>query len=182
MSWSPRRPTTAPSISSRRPRARSATPRSTPAARRSGWIGGPQPSCAMVCVKPLRAFGNGHDMRRRPPVPRQPEPKPDQVADRPQDRYEAGTRPNAGHPRVMIHGNLLNAKPAALALEVQLGVEQCRSRQQGRRGFEHLAPHQLETAVNVTDPHAVQGTDQDVEDASDNQPVARVGAAPSPAG
>ena len=63
-------------------------------------------------------------------MPRQPEPQPDEVPYRAQDRDEAGARPHPGDPRVMIHRHLPDAQPAAPALEIQLGVEQGRARQQ----------------------------------------------------
>ena len=81
----------------------------------------------------------------------------------------------------MRHRDLPNAKPAALGLEIQLGVEQRRPRQQGRRRIQHLASHQLQAAVDVPYPHAVQRTHQEVEDAGNDQPVVWVGPTPSPA-
>jgi len=81
----------------------------------------------------------------------------------------------------MIHGDLLDTKPAAPALEEELGVEQGRSREQRRRRLQNVAPHQLESAIDVTDAHAVERSDQEVEDAGNHEPVARVGAMPPPA-
>jgi len=108
------------------------------------------------------------------------EPQPHEVPHRAQDRDEAGAGPHPGDPRVMTHGNLLDAKPAAPALEIQFRVEQGRARQQRRGGVQDLAPHQLEAAVDVFDRNAVERAHQDVEDAGNDQAVAWVGAPPPP--
>src|SRR2546430_2545784 len=109
----------------------------------------------MACAKPLRAFRSGDGPRRRMPRPRQPEPQPDQVADRAEDRNEAGARPYPGDPRVMIHGDLLDAKPAAPALEVELRVEQGGPCEQRCRCVEQFTAHQLEPAIDVFLPNPV---------------------------
>src|SRR5207237_40894 len=124
-----------------------------------------------------RAFGNGPGVRRRPPAAGQPQPKPEKVTDRAQDRNEARPGPNAGDPRIMPHRHLRDPKPAALALEVQLGVQQGGPRQQRRRGLKHPAAHQLETAIQIANANAVHDANQHIEDPRDHQPIARVGPA-----
>src|SRR3989440_650146 len=150
-------------------------------ARRSCSPGAPARRCEMDSGKPSGAFRNGPGGHRRPPPPGQPQPKPEKVTDRAQDRNEARPRPDASDTRIMPHRYLRDPKPAALGFEVELGVEQRGPGQQRRGRFEHLAAHQLETAIEVTDPNAVQPADQQVEDARDHEPVARVGAVLPPA-
>jgi len=75
----------------------------------------------------------------------------------------------------MADRQLCDPKAGPLRLEVQLGVEQGRAGHQGRRGLEHLAAHQLETAIDILEPDPIQQPDQHIEDAGDDQPVFGVG-------
>src|SRR2546430_16375034 len=97
----------------------------------------------MACAKPLRAFRSGDGPRRRTPRPRQPEPQPDQVADRAQDRNEAGAPPYPRDPRGKIHGDLLYAKPAAPAPVIQARVWEGGPGPQRRRPVPTVAGAQL---------------------------------------
>src|SRR5437868_12901404 len=139
---------------------RSATPRSPSTGRRSGSAGSPARRCETDSAKLSRAFGNGPGGLVRLPFPPEPEPQPDQVANRPQNRNEARSGSNAGDARIMADRQLFDPKAGALRLEVQLGVEQGRAGHQGRRGLEHLAAHQLETAIDILEPDPIQQPDQ----------------------
>jgi len=82
----------------------------------------------------------------------------------------------------MGDSNLPDAEAAPLTLEIQLGIEQRRSREQRRRVLEHPAAHQLEATIDIARADAVEEADQQVEHTRDDQAITGVGTASPPPG